>query len=350
MTSRQHLLRPTAAVALGAALIFQAGWPSVALAAESADESTSPGVPEPDDEQFALDFETSDLQGSIRAEEAYHGVARLTDKRTGLQLIDSRYSALNLFRLFSTNLGMGTPRTMDRQIKVAERSVEIHWAATEAHQGEITARYEVRDPNIVDLSVTVQTLGTYPKYEILLPNYFNNTLVPHVSLKPSRRAGDPDADVNLVVPMVNDVFRGGVLQFPRDALAARLCLDGRWSRSEYGSSVAPFYPVRHYGRCLAVVTDPEKRVGVALMADPRHCSAISARYFAEDDEDRMTSYTAIDFSLFGCDFLPGDRRTARVRLALTELDEQLSQPLELYRAFIAEVNDSPDPSQESASK
>jgi len=348
MASRRHLLRLATAVALAASLFSQARSPSAAFAAEPPAASTDPIPPEPDDEQFALDFETSQVLGSIRAEEAYHGVARLTDKRTGLQLIDSRYSALNLFRLFSTNLGMGTPRSMDRQIKVADGSVEIHWAATEAHQGEITARYEVRDPNVVDLSVTVRTLGTYPKYEILLPSYFDNTLVPHVDLKPSARAGKNPDGIDLIVPMVNDVFRGGVLQFPRDALAARLCLDGRWSRSEYGSSVAPFYPVRPYGRCLALVTDPEKRVGVALMADPRHCSAISARYFAENNEDRMTSYTAIDFSLFGCDFLPGDRRTARVRLVLTELDEQLSQPLELYRAFIAEVNDSPDPSQESA--
>jgi hypothetical protein len=296
----------------------------------------------PAGEQFALDFETSQMRGSIRAEEAYHGVARLTDKRTGLQLIDPRYSALNLFRLFSTNLGMGTPREMDRKIDVGERSVEIRWAPNEAHQGEITARYEVRDPNVVDLSVTVRAVGTYSEYEILLPSYFDKTLVPHVYLKPSRRAGSGDAEVDRVVPMVNDVFRGGVLQFPRDALAARLALDGRWSRSEYASSVAPFYPVRHYGYCLALVTDPDKRVGVVLMADPRHCSAISARYFAEDEQDRMTSYTAIDFSLFGCDLLPGDQRTVRVRLVLTELDEELSQPLALYREFISELNNPSD--------
>lgn len=338
MTPRRPFLRRVA-VALGIVLTFLTGLAPIAPAADA-----------PDDEQFALDFETSDFQGSIRAEEAYHGVARLTDKRTGLQLIDSRYSALNLFRLFATNLGMGTPRLMDRQIKVADRSVEIHWPATEAHQGEITARYEVREPNVVDLCVTVHALGTYPKYEILLPNYFDKRLVPHVDLKPSRRAAKNPDDVDLIVPMVNDVFRGGVLQFPRDALAARLSVDGRWSRSEYGSSVAPFYPVRPYGRCLALVTDPEKRVGVALMADPRFCSAISARYFAENDEDRLTSYTAIDFSLFGCDLLPGDRRTARVRLVLTELDEKLSQPLELYREFISEVSDQPDPTQETATE
>jgi len=146
------------------------------------------------------------------------------------------------------------------------------------------------------------------------------------------------------------VFRGGVLVFPRDAHSARMCLDGRWSRSEYTMPVAPFYPVRHYGRCLAVVTDPGKKVGAVVMADPRRCAAISARYYSENDEDRLTSYTAIDFSLFGEDFLPGDRRTARVRLVLTELDDGLSQPLELYRAFLSETEGRLDSSGENATE
>ncbi|MFH1264121.1 MAG: hypothetical protein ABIK89_00225, partial [Planctomycetota bacterium] len=303
MTSRRRFLCVSAAAALGVPLVTRLGRPSLALAADEPNQASSSPDPAADDEEFALDFETAETRGSIRAEGPYHGVARLVHKQTGLQVIDSRYSALNLFRLFSTNLGMGTPRAMERQTKTADQSVEIHWPATEEHQGEITALYEVREPNVVDLTVTVRSLGTYSNYEILLPNYFDKTLVPHVYLKPSRRGSKGESAVDLVVPTVSDVFRGGVLQFPRDAHAARMCLDGRWSRSEYAMSVAPFYPVRHYGRCLALVTDPGKKVGAVVMADPRRCAAISARYYAENDEDRLTSYTAIDFSLFGEDFL-----------------------------------------------
>jgi hypothetical protein len=48
----------------------------------------------------------------------------------------------------------------------------------------------------------------------------------------------------------------------------------------------------------------------------------------------MTPYSAFDLSLFGDDLLPGDERTVRVRLALTALDDDLSQPLAMYRKFM----------------
>ena len=56
----------------------------------------------------------------------------------------------------------------------------------------------------------------------------------------------------------------------------------------------------------------------------------------------MTSYSAFDFSLFGNDFLPGVERSVRVRLALTPLDEKLSQPLKMYRKFIGEKAKAPE--------
>jgi hypothetical protein len=73
------------------------------------------------------------------------------------------------------------------------------------------------------------------------------------------------------------------------------------------------------------------------MANPRDVFAISARYHADNDADRLTPYSAFDFSLFGHDLLPGDERTAKVRMVLTELDEQKSQPRKLYEAFLAEL-------------
>jgi hypothetical protein len=133
--------------------------------------------------------------------------------------------------------------------------------------------------------------------------------------------------------MVNDVFRGTVLVFPRDAHAARRCVDGRWDRSEWGAPTVQMCPVRHHACPLAFLTDPERRLGAVLMSRPRHCYAISARYHAENEADRMVPYSAFDFSLFGDDLTPGDERTAQVRLALTPLDEGMTQPLEMYREF-----------------
>ena len=45
-------------------------------------------------------------------------------------------------------------------------------------------------------------------------------------------------------------------------------------------------------------------LAIALMVRPEHCYAISTRYHAENDADRLTTYSAFDFSLFGSDLLP----------------------------------------------
>jgi len=278
------------------------------------------------------DFETDEVSGSIQPQGAYHGVTRLTDRRTGRQVIHPKYSALNLFRLFAVHQGMGQPRLTPRRTEVHPAAVEIHWPATEAHQGELTARYEVVEPNAVDLTVRLRCAGTYAGYELFVSNYFDPALVPHVYLKPnrfSRSTGEADR----VAPMVNDVFRGTVLVFPRDAHAARRCVDGRWDRSEWGDPTVQMCPVRHHAYPAAFVADPEGRLGAALMSRPGDCTAISTRYHAADEADRMVAYSAFDFSLFGGDLTPGDERTVRVRLALTPLDGGMTQPLAMYRKF-----------------
>ncbi len=280
-------------------------------------------------------FDTPVMSGCISTTGSYHGVTRLVDKRSGKQLTDARYSALNLFRLFSVNLGMGTPRTMERKVRATDTAVEITWPPTPEHQGEITARYQVSGPDTIDLRLTLRVKGTYAGYELLLPNYFDATMIPHVYLKGRARAGKTPA-ADLVVPMLSEVYRGCCLVFPRDAHAARRPLDGRWERSEFKMPTAPFFPVRHYAHPVTFMTDPEKKTAVVLMMRRSSCSAISARYFAERMEDRATTYSAVDFLVFGDDLLPGDVRTADVRLVLTPLDAEMSQPLKLYEKFLSE--------------
>jgi hypothetical protein len=64
----------------------------------------------------------------------------------------------------------------------------------------------------------------------------------------------------------------------------------------------------------------------------------------------LTPYSAFDFSLFGDDLLPGDERSAKVRLVLTALDAELSQPLKLYESFITETKDLIDQPQRPTGK
>lgn len=283
-----------------------------------------------------FDFDTPVMSGSIQAEGSYHGVTRLVDKRSGKQVNDARYSVLNLFKLMAVNLGMGTPRTMQREVRATDTVVEIFWPATDGHQAEITARYEVRGPDTIDLRLTLRAKGTYAGYELLLPNYFDMAMVPHVYLLRRATGGKPPA-ADLVVPGLSEVYRGCSLVFPRDAHTARHPLDGRWERSEFKANIAPFFPMRHYAQPMAFMTDPEKKNAVVLMMKRESCAAISARYYTERVEDRATTYSAVDFLIFGGDLLPGDVRTADVRLVLTPLDAEMSQPLKLYEKFLTET-------------
>ncbi len=311
---------------------------SDATSASKAEEPRAKTLLTPNAAKDSYDFETPQMQGTIRLDGAYHGVSRLTDKRTGKQVIDARYSALNLFKLMAVNQVMGEPRKMQRTIKSGAHWVEVEWAATQSHQAALTARYEVVEPSAIDLTLTVRSRGTYPGYEVFMPSYFDKAFRPHVYLWTRGRQ-----EAQLVLPRVNDVFRGTVLVFPRDAHAARRCLDGRWDRNEWGRSTVQMCPVRHYVHCLAFMADEENQLGVVLMSPPKDCYAISTRYHADKDADRLTTYSAFDLSLFGDDLLPRDERIVRVRLALTALDRELSQPLKLYRAFISEMNDRRNP-------
>ena len=79
---------------------------------------------------------------------------------------------------------------------------------------------------------TVRLSGTYAGYEIFMSSYFDPCFRPYVYLK-GNRYGKASLGQDLVCPMVNDVFRGTVLVFARDAHASRRCIDGRWDRSDW---------------------------------------------------------------------------------------------------------------------
>ena len=177
MTSRRQFLAAIPAVGLATA---------GSVAGQEGDCADRPGdrrVPLQPTDDGALQFETSSFEGIIQPNGAYHGVTRLTDKRTGRQWIDERYSALNLFKLQSVNHYMGQPRQNPREITVSDASVAVRWPATDAHRGEVVATYEVLEPNIIECTVEVEIEGAYAGYEVFMSSYFDKAVRPHVYLK-----------------------------------------------------------------------------------------------------------------------------------------------------------------------
>ncbi|MGB0579773.1 MAG: hypothetical protein ACPGVU_08750 [Limisphaerales bacterium] len=279
----------------------------------------------PNDDQSAFSFETERMKGTITVPGRYHGVTRLTDKRTGRQLIDERYSAMNIYKLMSGSGVMGEPRRMERSSRSGKDWVEIIWPPTKDHQGKVTMRYQVKRVDAIDLTITVKVDTGYTDYEVFLPSYFNKEMRAHLYLK--RRGKQPP---DLVMPSYNDSFATTLPFFPRDSKGAQIPRDGRWE------GIIDFSPMRRYAHCLAFMIDPDNLAAAVLMADPQDCFGISVRYHAEDATKRLTSYSAFDLGLIGHDLKAGETRTVRARLALTDLDDKFSQPLKRYQEFLNE--------------
>jgi hypothetical protein len=184
----------------------------------------------PSDEANSFDFETEQMKGTIRADGAYHGLSSLVDRRTGKQLIHPKLSALNLYRLAAVNQVLGIPRSMERTVQASGNSVEIRWATADTGKDEaaarrqvatVTARYEVLEPNIIEVTVTARATRACAGFEVFMPNYFDKSLVPHIYLQPRGFGRGAVTQPDLVVPTVNDAFRGTLLAFPRDATLPR---------------------------------------------------------------------------------------------------------------------------------
>ena len=141
-----------------------------------------------DAENSLYDFETSELKGSLRAqspdpqEDIRHGISDLVHKPSGVSIIHPKYSALNLFRLFATHTGLGEPRLFERTVSVDGDTLTVHWGPADEHFASIEAVYQVKEPNLIDLTITVSAEATYESYEIFLSNYFDPPLLAHVYL------------------------------------------------------------------------------------------------------------------------------------------------------------------------
>ncbi|MBI2950544.1 hypothetical protein HYY27_00545 [bacterium] len=277
-------------------------------------------------------FETGELKGFLLPEGQRHGVKTLVHKPTGIDVAHPKYDLLNLFLLFSTNHCMGTAREKERAVRAEGDAVEVTWKPTDNHRAELIARYQPREPNIVDLSVTVRSQWPYPAYEVFLSNYFDPAFQPYVYVQGSPFAIPPNQP-QWIAPAVNDVYVGTGLVFPRDQHAARRSVDGRWERIW---ALYQWNPQRYYERPVMFQTDPQRRVAAALMSRPQDCFAVISGYNSDNMKDPFKDQNPLYLSLFGDDLTAGFERTARVRLQVTELDAGMKGPLELYDRFISE--------------
>ena len=278
------------------------------------------------------EFETEELRGFIQPYGERHGVKEVLHKPTGIQVVHPKFDVFNLFLLFSTNHWMGQARLLERSVRADGDSLEVRFEPNEEHKADLTATYHVREPNIIDLQVTVRSHWPYPAYEVFLSSYFDTSMVPHVFVAGGQFADPPDQD-QWIAPVLSDVFVGTGLVFARDQHAARRSTDGRWDRI-WGTY--QWNPQRFYARPLMCQTDPANRVAAVLMSNPEDCYAVISGYDTPNLADHFKDQNPLYLSLFGDDLVPGSGRTVRARFQVTETDAALSPLVPLHDAFLAE--------------
>ena len=280
-------------------------------------------------ESEVWEFETEELEGTLQPEGQRHGIKTLVHRPTGIDIVHPDYDVLNLFLLFTTNRSMGTARALEREVEGGEDRVTVRWPATDEHNAELTAIYQLVEPNMIDLTVTVKSNWPYPSYEVFLSDYFPPEFQPWVYLQACPYVDPPDQP-QWVAPQVNDVFAGTGLVWPRDFNCSRKSVDGRWTGIW---ALYQWNPQRLYELPIMMQVHPDGKLAAVMMSRPEDCYAVVTGYNSENMEDPFKSQNPLYFSLFGGDLAIGDERTARVRLAVIELDEEMSAPLGLYEDF-----------------
>ncbi|MBI4552480.1 MAG: hypothetical protein HY710_09465 [Candidatus Latescibacteria bacterium] len=277
-----------------------------------------------------FEFETADLRGVLQADGTTHGIRSLVHRAYPEQdLINPHLYALNLYRLLAADALLGAARTTPHKSRLIDGGVEVTWTPAPGCAVAIRTRYEVKDPNIIDLMIVLRTDASYPAFELFVASYFVRAFVPHVFVRHTRHEHDAGTPI-LVRPAVNDTTQGCYHAFPRDAASARLFYDGRW---EHGPHPIHFTATRHYAYPIGLYADPASRLACAIFAQQDDCFGIDTTYAHDDSDDDVAAHNSLYFSLFGQDTSPGWMKTTRLRLVLTEVTGGFETLIQQYEQF-----------------
>lgn len=284
----------------------------------------------PGREPGLFEFETTDLQGVLQADGATHGIRSLRHRaHPDREVVNPRWYLLNLYRLLATDALLGEARTGPHKGRLVEGGLEVTWAPTPGCAVSIRTRYEVRDPNLVDLMIVLRTEASYPAFELFVASYFVRAFVPHVFVQRTRHEQGAGMPVH-IHPTVNDITQGCYHAFPRDPDGARRFYDGRW---EHGPHPIHFTATRHYAYPMGLYADPVSRLACAVFSRRDDCFGVGTTYAHDDPTDDVAGHNSLYFSLFGEDTTTGWMKTTRLRLVLAEAvahDEELVRQYEQF--------------------
>ena len=287
-----------------------------------------------------LAFETSDLKGIFVADcDEYpnnrHRIVELVHKNIGVRVspeggMMEGAGSFTLFRSYETNSWLTELRAVKPEVTCNESGALLVWNPSVTHQVKVSANFAIREPNIIDLDLSVEGYAFYPDYELLFSNYVADSL--NGGLFVRKNDFTDEGEYERIEVTDNPAFHGMYPFFPKDENAAHIMTDGRGQRGRWYWRVACG---RRYAFPIGFATD--KRVDAILMGRPEDVSSVGVTYSAAGDNyDGVAKHHALYLSLFGRDLHPGDGWRTQVRLVIQTHEDQTDGLLTTFEQFTKE--------------
>ena len=281
-----------------------------------------------------MEFNLSHLSGVINFSKSHHfSEVRYTPSNMLISPDGSgmeHVGLLNFYRVLISGGYLTELRAEKPLVKPEKDGVTLTWLPTIRRQANVTIRFTFREPNIIDMDMSVETLANYPGFEILLSAYLAPGFVSGAYVAKEEFGPVVPEQIRITdQPMIHGIWPF----FPRDEAGANILTDGRHQKGRWYWRMAVG---RRYGMPMAFFNKGD--VDVLLMGRPEDVYAVGATYEGDPETDDIAAHRSFYLSLFGEDLVAGEGRRTQMRMIIGEFGSDPEEHASLYEAFHKDVN------------
>ena len=270
-----------------------------------------------------MKFNLSQLSGVVNFSKSHHfSEVRYTPSNMLISPDGSEMEHVGLLNL--TELREEKPL-----VKAEKDGVTLTWLPTIRRQANVTIRFTFREPNIIDMDMSVETLINYPGFEILLSAYLAPGFLSGAYVAKEEFGPVVPEQIRITdQPMIHGVWPF----FPRDEAGANLLTDGRHQKGRWYWRMAVG---RRYGMPMAFFNKGE--VDVLVMGRPEDVYAVGVTYEGDPETDNIAAHRSLYLSMFGEDLVAGEGRRTQMRMIIGKFGSDQNKHVSLYEAFLNDV-------------
>lgn len=284
-----------------------------------------------------MEFNLSELSGVVNFSKSHHfSEVRHTPSNTLISPDGSgmeQVGLLNFFRVLIRGGYLTELREEKPLVKAEKDGVTLTWLPTIRRQANVTVRFTFREPNIIDMDMSVETLANYPGFEILLSAYLAPGFVSGAYVATEEFGPVVPEQIRITdQPMIHGVWPF----FPRNEAGANLLTDGRHQKGRWYWRMAVG---RRYGMPMTFFNKGE--VDVLVMGRPEDVYAVGVTYDGDPETDNIAAHRSLYLSMFGEDLVAGEGRRTQMRMVIGKFGSDQNEHASLYQAFLNDVKSKP---------